>query len=214
MRRHGLRDAVNLAVALAKHTPNVADGGACRHRAKGDDLSDAVFPILLRNIANHLIAATILKVDVNVGHRDAVLVQEPLKRQLVVKRINWGDTECVGHDGARSAPSAGCCDPLLARKAHKVGNDEEVGGVPHLDDDVEFVFEPRTGCITRRAESAHEPPLGLLGEPALHGLPRWHLNVWDARCAELQVEVHHLRDEPCVLEKLRAIREERRHLFW
>ena len=212
--RDRFRNAIDLAVALSQHATNVTNGGARRHRAEGDDLGHPVFPIFLGDVADHLITTAVLEIDVNIGHGDAVLIEEALKWEFVVKRIDWGNAERVGNDRTWCTASAGGGDPLLARKAHEVGHDEEVGRVPHLDDDVELIGEPRTCSTTRRAESAHKPSLSLLGEPGLNVLPRRHLNVGDARGAELQVEVHHLGDEPRVLEELRAVRKECRHLFW
>ena len=211
--RHRFRDAVDLAVALSQHSPNVTDRGARRHGAERNDLGDTVLPIFLGDVADHLIATTILEIDVDIGHGDAVLIEEALKGEFVMKRIHWGDAQGVGHDGTWRTASAGGGDPLLSRKAHEVGHDEEVGGVPHLDDHVQLVLESRTGCVTWRAEAAHESALRLLGEPRLNGLTCRHLNVWNTRGAELQVEVHHFGDEPRVLEELRSIREERRHLL-
>ena len=94
----GFCDAVDLAVTLPKHSPNVADRGARRHRAEGNDLGNAVFPVLLRDVANHLVTATIFKVDVNIGHGHAVLVQESLERKFVMQRVYGRDAERVGHD--------------------------------------------------------------------------------------------------------------------
>ena len=93
-----LRQAVNIAVALPQDATDITDRGACRHRAEGDDLRDLALAVLLRNVADHLFAATILKVDINIRHRHAVLIQEAFKRKVVVQRINRRDAERVGHD--------------------------------------------------------------------------------------------------------------------
>ena len=93
-----LRQSVHIAVALPKNAPNVADRRARRHRAEGDDLRHLALAVLLRNVANHLLAATILKVNVNIRHRYAVLIQEAFKRKVVVQWIHWRNAERVGHD--------------------------------------------------------------------------------------------------------------------
>ena len=93
-----LRQAVNIAVALPQDATDITDRGACRHCAEGDDLRDLALAVLLRNVADHLFAATILKVDINIRHRHAVLIQEAFKRKVVVQRINRRDAERVGHD--------------------------------------------------------------------------------------------------------------------
>ena len=127
-----LRQAVNIAVALPQDATDITDRGACRHRAEGDDLRHLALAVLLRNVANHLFATTILKVDIDIWHRHAVLVQEAFKREVVVQRINRRDAKRVGHDGAWCAPSAGGGDPLLTCESDEVGHDQEVGAVAHL----------------------------------------------------------------------------------
>ena len=91
LRRYRFRNAVNLAVALPKNAPNVADRGAGRHGAEGDDLCHAVLAVLLRYVPQHLIAATILKVHVNIGHGDPLDIEEPFKGEFVVQRVHWSD---------------------------------------------------------------------------------------------------------------------------
>ena len=87
----GFRNAVNLAVALPKNAPNVADRGASRHGAEGDDLCHAVLAVLLRYVPQHLIPSTILKVHVNIGHGDSLNIKESFKGEFVVQRVHWSD---------------------------------------------------------------------------------------------------------------------------
>ena len=85
--RDGLGDAVDLAVAEAHDAPDVADRGPREHRAERDDLGDVVGAVLARDVGDDLVAAGILEVDVDVGHRHAVGVEEALEGQLVER---WG----------------------------------------------------------------------------------------------------------------------------
>ena len=54
-------------------------------RAVGDDLRDALVAVLLGDVLDDLAAATVVEVDVEVGHRDAVGVEEPLEDQAVLR---------------------------------------------------------------------------------------------------------------------------------
>ena len=113
--RDGLGDPVDLAVAEAQHPADVADGGPGEHRAEGDDLGDAVGAVLAGDVGDDLVAPAVLEVDVDVGHRHAVGVEEALEGQLVADRVDRGDPEGVGHDRARGAAAAGRGDALPSR---------------------------------------------------------------------------------------------------
>src|SRR5204863_5915846 len=88
-----------------------------------------------------LLAPAVLEVDVDVGHRHAVRVQEPLEGQLVEDRIDRGDAKRVRDDRAWGATAAGGLDAVLAGERDEVGDDQEVAGVPHRQDDAEFVVK-------------------------------------------------------------------------
>ena len=82
---HRLGDAVDLAVAHAQDAADIPDGGAREHRAEGDDLGHVVRAVLAGDVGDDLVPPAVLEVDVDVGHRHAVGVEEPLERQLVVR---------------------------------------------------------------------------------------------------------------------------------
>ena len=100
---HGLGDPVHLAVAQAQHPADVADGGAREHRAEGDDLGDVVRAVLAGDVGDDLVPPAVLEVDVDVGHRHAVRVEEALEGQLVVDGVDGRDAQGVGHDRAGRA---------------------------------------------------------------------------------------------------------------
>ncbi len=137
----GLGDAVDLAVAHAQDPADVAQGGPGEHGAEGDDLGHVVRAVLAGDVGDDLVAAAVLEVDVDVGHRHAVGVEEALEGQLVADGVDRRDAQRVGHDRARRRAAAGGRDALLAREAGEVGDDQEVARVAHPDDDVELVVE-------------------------------------------------------------------------
>ncbi len=158
--RDGLGDPVDLAVADAQDPADVADRRPGEHRAERDDLGDVVRAVLARDVGDHLVAPAVLEVDVDVGHRHAVGVEEALERQLVADRVDRRDPQRVRDDRARRAAAAGRRDALLAGEADEVGHDEEVAGVAHRDDDAELVVEARLELRRHLAVAA--------------GRPRWH----------------------------------------
>ncbi len=133
-------------------------------RAVGDDLRDPLFAVLLGGVADHVAATTLVEVHVDVGHRDAFGVEEPLEQQLVMDRIELGDAERVRHHRTDCAASPGP-DPDAAalRVAHEVCDDEEVARKTHLADDTEFVvglLPVRIGNAER--EALVQPELDFL----------------------------------------------------
>ena len=210
--RDGLRDPVDLAVAVAEHAPDVADRRPGEHRAERDDLGDVVGAVLAGDVGDHLVAPAVLEVDVDVGHRHPVRVEEALERQLVGDRVDRRDPEGVGHDRAGRAAPARRLDPLLAGEPDEVGDDEEVAGVAHREDHAELVVEPGLELRGHRAVAPFEAALALLAEPALRGLAVGHREVRDPEVSERQLEVGHLRDQAGVADGLGLIGEEGGHL--
>ena len=98
-----------------EHAADVLDRLLPLERAEGDDLRDAVGAVLLAHVADHLVAALEAEVDVDVGHRPALGVQEALEEQVVLDRVEVGDAERPGDQaaGRRAAARArpGCPAP-------------------------------------------------------------------------------------------------------
>ena len=105
--REGLGDPVAERVREAEHPGGVLHRRLGLDRAVGDDLRDPVVPVLLGDVADHVAAPALVEVDVDVGHRDALGVEEPLEHQPVRDRIQVGDAERVGHHGPGGRAAAG-----------------------------------------------------------------------------------------------------------
>jgi hypothetical protein len=70
-----------MAVAHAQDPADVAQRGLRRHRAEGRDLADRVAPVLLLDVVDHPVAVGLAEVDVEVGHRHPLGVEEALEQQ-------------------------------------------------------------------------------------------------------------------------------------
>ena len=64
--------------------------------------------VLLLHVVDDAVAVVLAEVDVEVGHRHALRVEEALEQQVVAQRIEVGDAERVGDQraGARAAARA------------------------------------------------------------------------------------------------------------
>ena len=101
LHRDQLREPVDLAVGHLQHAADVADRGLGEQRAEGDDLGHPVAAVALLDVGDDLLAAVHAEVDVEVRHRDAVGVQEPLEEQAVAQRVEVGDGQRVGDEASR-----------------------------------------------------------------------------------------------------------------
>ena len=142
-RRNLLGDAVDVRVRHVHHAADVADDGLGLHRAERDDLRDVLASVLLGDVGDHLAAAPLAEVDVDIGQRHALGIEEALENQVVVERIDVGDSEGPGGKAAGGRAAARSDrNALLARVADEIPHDHEVPGIPHLLDHRDLVREP------------------------------------------------------------------------
>ena len=86
-------------------------------------------PYLLRDVLDDFAAAALAEVDVDVGQRHALGVEEALEDEVVLDRIDVGDPQAVGDEAAgRRSAARPDRNALLARVADEVPDDQEVPG--------------------------------------------------------------------------------------
>ena len=182
--------------------------------AEGEDLSRAIGAVLPRHVVDHLAAALIAEIDVEVRHRDPLGVEESLEEEVVLERVDVGDAQGVGHDAARARAAARPDGYAVAlRPVDEVPDDEEIARELHLDDDVELVLGalPDLG-----ADDGVAPPQALEGQVAHIFLGTrvvaGYLVVGEHRTRIGDLEIDHLRDAQSVFEGLGDLGEKRGHL--
>ena len=175
--RDQLGDAVDLAIGQAEHAADVAHRRLGLQLAEGDDLGDPVGAVFAADVVDHLVAAVLAEVDVEVGHRHAFRVEEPLEQQAEAQRVEVGDRQRPGGDrpGARAAAGPDR-DGLRLGPLDEVGDDQEVAGEAHLVDDAELVVEPRAVGRARRLLQLQrvEPDLQAARRHVAHRLGLGH----------------------------------------
>src|SRR3954463_11345591 len=121
---------------MPEHPRGVLDRLLRLDGAVSDDLADALLAVALRRVADHVAAPALVEVQVDVGHRDALRVEEALEQQLVLDRIELSDAEQVRdhRSGSRSTTRTNP-DAVVTGVAAQVRDDEEVAGEAHLVDD-------------------------------------------------------------------------------
>ena len=100
--------------------------------------------IFLRHIVEHLIAAVVIEVDVDIGKRDTVGVEETLEQQIVFDRVDLRDAETIGggRTGGRTTSRADAHSELVAPGIDEVLHDQKVAGEAHRLHDVELELQP------------------------------------------------------------------------
>ena len=136
-RRQRAVDTVgHLEAGLAKvYLGGVLNGLLGFHRTEGNDLGNLILAPALGGVGNHLAAAAIVEVDIDIGRGRALGVQKALEEQVVFQRINIGNGQRVGHERTRRRTTAGPhADAHRTRILNKLRHDEEVGRVAlHLN---------------------------------------------------------------------------------
>jgi hypothetical protein len=214
-----LGQPVDLAVGHLQHPAGVLQHRARLQFPEGDDLRDLVAAVALLDVADHLAAPRFAEVDVEVRHRDALGIEEALEQQAELHRIEIGDGQRPGdHRAGAGAAARPDRNAMLLRPFDEVGDDQEVGGEAHVDDDAGLEVEP--------VEIG--PALGLVeivigGEPRLEPVPGVAaqllglglLVAGDARqdrLAPRRADAAAPRDHGAVLDRLGQVGEERPHL--
>ncbi len=160
--RHEFGEPVDLAERHFQHSPDVAHDAARQEGAEGDDLRHPVGAVALAHIGDHLVAPVLAEVDVKVRHRHALGVEEALEQQSEAHRVEIGDGERPrGERTCARAPARSDWNAMRLRPFDEVGDDEEIAGELHLDDDVELEGEP-----------ALIVPAGVAGREAVRLQPR------------------------------------------
>ena len=99
-RRDSLGDAVGVGVGDVHHARDVAHDGARLHRPEGDDLGDVLAAVLAGHVLDDFAAPPLAEIDVDVGQRHPLGIEEALEDQVVGDRIDIGDAQAVGDEAA------------------------------------------------------------------------------------------------------------------
>ena len=213
-RRDQLGDAVHVRVGHAQHAADVANGGLGAQRPERDDVSDPVVAVLLGDVPDDLVAAIVGEVDVHVGHRDPLRVEEALEQQAIPDRVDVRDAQAIRHQRAgRGAAARAHGDPSLARVVNEVPHDQEVAGEPHLLDDAKLVSEALLDGIARICPvAALEAIAGHVLEIALQRVVLGHDVSRQVEAPELERQIAALGDGQGVAARVRDLGEHPRHL--
>ncbi len=214
-RGHRLGDPVGDAERQAEDAGAVLDGRLGLDRAVGDDLRHPVRAVLVGGVLDHLAAPTLVEVDVDVGHRDPLRVQEALEDQAVLQRIKLGDAQRPRDDRSRGRPATRSHpDADGLGMPHQVGHHQEIAGEAHLRDHLQLVGGLGAVPVGHWAwsEPGGQPALHLLHQPGLLRLPGRHAEARHQAAFLREVDVAALRDHHRVAQRFRNVAPHPLHL--
>ncbi len=205
--RHRLGDLLAHRERVAKDPRCVLDGLLGLDRAVGDDLRDPVVAVLVGDVGHHLPAPALVEVDVDVGHRNALRVEEPFEEQAVLERVEPGDPHGVRDERARrGATPRPDADALRPSPADEVGDDQEVAGKAHLQDHRDFVISALAHRVGEPARIAdRQAAFDLLDEPGVLVLARRHRELRHQVHAFGELDVAALGDQQRVVARLTQV---------
>src|SRR5208282_5899584 len=140
--RNHFRDAVDIAVRDVHGAADILDRRLRRHRAEGNDLRHIVAAVFLGDVADDFAAAVHAEIDVDIRHGNAFGIQEALEEQLMLQRVEVGDSQSIRNQRSRgrTAPWA-YWNVMFLGVADKVPDNKEIAGKLHLLDDCQFAFQ-------------------------------------------------------------------------
>ena len=150
--RHQFCQLVDLPIGHLQHPPDVAQHPACLQRTEGNDLSHLIAAIALLHIADHLVAAVLAEVDIEVRHRHAFRIEKPLEQKAKPDRIEIGDRQRVGDERSRAGATARTDRNACGlRPLNEIRDDQEIARIVHAGDDIELEGEPGAIVLLRGA---------------------------------------------------------------
>ncbi len=205
-----LHDLVGIGVGKSQHAPNVANRLLALDSAERDYLRDPVFAVLFADVVQDLVAPLVTEINVDIGHRLASRIEPALEQQLVLDRIELGDSKRVRHQAAdHRAAARADRNAALARVADEIGDDQHVTRKAHFADQRDLAIE----ALEVRLLIEVAAPRANLGEPEGESLARALFNrrfqrlaaagveLGEMKLAELEFEIDPPRDLDAVADR-------------
>ena len=76
-----LADVIYLCKGISKNAANVPDHGPGGHCSERDDLTDMIASVLSCDVVDHFLTAFVTEIHVDIGHGNALGIQEPFKEE-------------------------------------------------------------------------------------------------------------------------------------
>ena len=96
--------------------------------------------IFIRYPTKYLSTPVIIKVHIDIGQGDTVRIQETLKQQIVLDRVDFRNSQTIGHrrTGSRTTSRTDRHTQFLTCRINKVLYNQEVSWETHRFHDIQF----------------------------------------------------------------------------
>ena len=162
-----LAEVVRNAERQFLYACHVLQGQFGGHGAVGDDVGYVVGPIFLCHPVEYPAASVVVEVDIDIRQGDTVRIEETLEQQVILDRVNLGNTQAVGNGTTRSRTTAGpyADIQLLACGTDVVLHNQEVARETHCLHDVQFELDAFVGFVVQRVSIPLSGPfVGQFGQ--------------------------------------------------
>ena len=190
---HGFGEAVCFGKGKVQDPGGVFDGTFGRHGAVGDNLGHLAGAVLVDNVLDDLVAAAVVKIDVDIGEGNTVGIQKALEQEVVPNGVYVRDADAVGHrrTGCRAAPRPHT-HPHIPGGSAEILHNQKIPRIAGFFDGCQLKIQslldlvgPRTSVPALGTFQGEVAQIGIL--PALpsvlfvlgmHKL-RWNLKFWE-----------------------------------
>ena len=205
-------DAVTLPVAHAENPGHVTYHALGPQLVESHDLGDAALPVFLPHVFDHLSAARLAEVDVNIRGTDPLRIQKPLENESVTHRIEVRDAEHIRHHASRGRTAARSDrNSALLGVMDEVPDDEEIAGEAELFEDTQFVIEPFVQLRSALPVATAESLAAEFAQVTLAGPALGRVKNREPRLSELHRHIAAVSDARSIRQRLRVIPENFRH---
>ncbi len=134
-----IQHGFDVGFGQAEYLAQFADHGGVLEGAVGGEQGRVFAAVAFENIIGDVVAFVPGEVDVEIGRRSALWIDESFEIQVEFERLHVGDVQAVGHDGvgAAAAPDVVITGGFCV--SHDVPGDEEIGGEVHFGDHFQFL---------------------------------------------------------------------------
>ena len=95
----------------------------------------------MHHVIDDLLAVAVGNVEIDIGRRDALGIQEPLKHQPVFDGIYSRDAQRVSHQAAHRRPARACADARFLGKLHQIVQNQKIARISRLIDHVQLELQ-------------------------------------------------------------------------
>ncbi len=97
--RYQLGNPVDVSEGHPHHSTHITHRRFCLEDVERSDLGHRIFAIKIPYVVNHLVSPALAKINVDIGHRYSVRIEESFEKQIEFHWIDISDSEGVGNKG-------------------------------------------------------------------------------------------------------------------